>query len=161
VDRTLALDTETYLPGNLLVKMDIATMAHSVEARSPFLDHHLLEFAARLPAELKLRRRSRKHILKSALRGVLPDEILDRPKMGFGVPLKHWFRGELAHLPRDLLLDPAAHCRQYLVASEIERLLSEHADGRYDHSLRIWALVGLETWHQEVLEPARAATSRA
>jgi asparagine synthase (glutamine-hydrolysing) len=81
--------------------------------------------------------------------------------MGFGVPLKHWFRGELEALPRELLLDPGAHCREYLVGPEIERLLAEHADGRYDHSLRIWALVQLETWHQEVLEPARSTVSAA
>jgi asparagine synthase (glutamine-hydrolysing) len=87
----------------------------------------------------------------------VPDEVLDRPKKGFSVPLKHWFRGELADLPRELLLDPEACCRGYLVGSEIERLLAEHADGRYDHSGRIWALVQLETWHREVLEPARAA----
>jgi asparagine synthase (glutamine-hydrolysing) len=162
VDRLLAVDVETYLPGDLLVKMDIATMAHSVEARSPFLDHHLLEFAARLPAELKLRRGGPgKHILKAAMRGVVPDAILDRPKMGFGVPLKHWFRGELSHLPAQLLLDPGAHCRQYLVGSEVERLLAEHAAGTHDHSLRIWTLVQLETWHQEVLEPAVRLRARA
>ena len=162
VDKVLAVDIETYLPGDLLVKMDIATMAHSVETRSPFLDHQLLEFAARLPVEMKIRGRSGgKHILKSALTGIVPDAILDRPKMGFGVPLKHWFRGELEALPRELLLDPGAHCREYLVGPEIERLLAEHAGGRYDHSLRIWALVQLETWHQEVLEPARALPGRA
>jgi asparagine synthase (glutamine-hydrolysing) len=156
IDRMLAVDLETYLPGDLLPKIDIATMAHSVEARSPFLDHRLLEFAARLPAEMKLHGRAGKHVLKTAMRGIVPDAILDRPKMGFAVPLKHWFRGELAHLPRELLLDPAARCRQYLAGPAIEQLLAEHADGRYDHSLRIWTLVQLETWHQEVLEPARA-----
>jgi asparagine synthase (glutamine-hydrolysing) len=156
-DRLLGVDMETYLPGALLVKMDIASMAHSVETRSPFLDHHLLELAARLPAEMKLYRGGGKRILKTALRGVVPDEILDRPKMGFGVPLNHWFRGELADLPRELLLDPAAHCRAYLDGGEIERLLAEHASGRYDHAHRIWGLVQLETWHREVLEPARAA----
>jgi asparagine synthase (glutamine-hydrolysing) len=161
VDRMLAVDMETYLPGDLLTKMDIATMAHSVEARSPFLDHHLLEFAAGLPGELKLSRRSGKRLLKAALRGVLPDEVLDRPKMGFGIPLKHWFREELSELPRELLLDPAAHCRQYLVGPEIERLLDEHSGGRYDHSPKIWTLVQLETWHREVLEPSRAIAARA
>jgi asparagine synthase (glutamine-hydrolysing) len=160
VDRLLAVDLETYLPGDLLVKIDIATMAHSLEARSPFLDHRLLELAARLPPEMKLRGRSGKHILKTAMRGILPDEILDRPKMGFGVPLKHWFRGELEGLPRELLLDPGGHSRQYLAGSEVERLLAEHADGRHDHSARIWALVQLEIWHQEVLEPARAVAGR-
>jgi asparagine synthase (glutamine-hydrolysing) len=161
VDRLLAVDIESYLPGDLLVKVDIATMAHSVEARSPFLDHHLLEFAARLPADLKLRGRSGKHILKTAMRGIVPDAILDRPKMGFGVPLKHWFRGELEALPRELLLDPGARCREYLDGAGIEQLLDEHTSGRFDHSLRIWTLIQLETWHQEVLDPARAVANRA
>ena len=107
---------------------------------------------------MKVCDRSGKHVLKVAMRGIVPDAILDRPKMGFGVPLGHRFRGELADLPRELLLDPAARCREYLVGSEIERLLAEHGQGRYDHALRIWALVQLETWHQEVLEPARAAS---
>ncbi|MEA2442779.1 MAG: hypothetical protein QOJ12_71 [Thermoleophilales bacterium] len=161
VDRLLAVDIATYLPGDLLVKMDIATMAHGVEARSPFLDHQLLEFAARLPADLKLRAGSGKHLLKRALRGILPDEILDRPKMGFGVPLERWFRGDLAALPRELLMDPSAHCREYMVGSEIERMLAEHGEGSRDHAMRIWALVQLETWHQEVLAPSRAIAGRA
>ena len=161
VDAMLAVDMDTYLPGDLLVKMDIATMAHSVEARSPFLDHRLLEFAARLPGELKLRRGSGKHVLKAALRGRVPDEILDRPKMGFGIPLAHWLRGDLAALPRELLLDPAAHCRQYMVGSEIDRLLAEHAGGSHDHSRRLWVLTQLEMWHREVLEPARSVAAGA
>jgi asparagine synthase (glutamine-hydrolysing) len=152
----LAVDMETYLPGDLLPKIDIATMAHSVEARSPFLDHRLLEFAAALPSGLKLAGRTGKRVLKTAMRGVVPDEILDRPKIGFGVPLEHWFRDELSELPRELLLDPSASCRGYLVGSEIERLLDEHAGGGYDHSVEIWALVQLENWHREVLEPSRA-----
>jgi asparagine synthase (glutamine-hydrolysing) len=157
VDRLLGIDIETYLPGDLLVKVDIATMAHSLEARSPFLDHRLLEFAARLPPQMKMHRGGGKRILKLAMRGIVPDAVLDRPKMGFGVPLKHWFRGELADLPRDLLLDPSAHCREYLAGEEIERLLAEHAAGQYDHAHRLWALIQLETWHREVLEPARSA----
>jgi asparagine synthase (glutamine-hydrolysing) len=100
-------------------------------------------------------------VLKAAMRGIVPDEILDRPKMGFGVPLNHWFRGELQALPRELLLDPGARCREYLDGAQIERLLDEHASGRYDHALRIWALVQLETWHHEVLDPARAVAGRA
>ena len=104
VERMLDTDVNTYLPDDLLVKMDIATMAYSVEARSPFLDHHLMEFAAKLPLRQKLQRGNGKVLLKSALRGVLPDEILDRPKMGFGVPLRRWFREELRDLPAEILL---------------------------------------------------------
>ena len=104
VDRMLDTDVNTYLPDDLLVKMDIATMAYSVEARSPFLDHHVMEFAAKLPLRQKLHRGNGKVLLKSALRGVLPDEILDRSKMGFGVPLRRWFREELRDLPAEILL---------------------------------------------------------
>jgi asparagine synthase (glutamine-hydrolysing) len=146
----LDVDIQTYLAGDLLPKMDIATMAHSLEARSPFLDHVLMEFAASLPARQKLRGTRGKRILKRALRGTLPDEILDRPKMGFGVPLDRWFRHELRDLPAERLLDPAALERGYLRREEIERLIAEHQDGRADHSSRIWALLQLDGWHREV-----------
>ena len=151
-DRMLDVDIQTYLAGDLLPKMDIATMAHSLEARSPFLDHVLMEFAASLPGRLKLRGTDGKRILKRALRGTLPSEILDRPKMGFGVPLEHWFRHELRALPADRLLDPAALGRGYLERDEIERLLLEHQGGGADHSYRIWALLQLDSWHREVAE---------
>ena len=160
VDRMLGVDVESYLPGDLLVKMDIATMAHSMEARSPFLDHHLMEFAAALPAEVKLRGGEGKHILKSALRGILPDQILDRPKMGFGVPLARWFREDLVELPREVLLDPATVARGYFQRSEVERLISEHEGRIADHSHRIWVLLQLEMWHREVLEAPTLASVR-
>jgi asparagine synthase (glutamine-hydrolysing) len=151
-DRMLDLDVQTYLAGDLLPKMDIATMAYSLEARSPFLDHVLMEFAAALPARMKLRGTRGKRILKQALRGTLPDEILDRPKMGFGVPLDHWFRHELRDLPAERLLDPAALERGYLRREEIERLIAEHHDGRADHSFRLWSLLQLDSWHREVAD---------
>ena len=157
VDRMLATDVETYLPGDLLVKMDIATMAYSVEARSPFLDHHLMEFAASLPSEHKLSGISGKRLLKAALRGVVPDEVLDRPKMGFGVPLARWFRDELRELPADVLLDPRSIGRGYFRRREIEDLIREHRAGDGDHSLRIWVLLQLEMWHREVVEAPRAS----
>jgi len=151
-DRMLGVDIETYLPGDLLAKIDIATMAYSVEARSPFLDHELMEFAASLPVDLKLEGGNGKAILKSALRGVLPDEILDRPKMGFGVPLARWFREDLRFLPAEHLLDPGAATLGYLRRAEVERMVREHHSGVFDHSARIWALLQLELWHSEVLE---------
>ncbi|MGZ4203617.1 MAG: asparagine synthase (glutamine-hydrolyzing) [Thermoleophilaceae bacterium] len=146
LDRMMGVDVATYLPGDLLAKLDTATMAHSVEARSPLLDHELMEFAAALPAELK----RGKGLLRSALRGVLPDEILERPKMGFAVPLATWLRAELAGTARELLLDPGAATAGYLRRGEVERLMREHAAG-VDHSMRLWALMMLETWHREVL----------
>jgi asparagine synthase (glutamine-hydrolysing) len=157
IDRMLDADVNTYLPGDLLVKMDIATMAYSVEGRSPFLDHHLMEFAAALPARLKLRGTTGKVILKSALRGILPDEILDRPKMGFGVPLSRWFRHELRDLPAAILLGSDSRVHAYVKPEAIARLISEHHNESADHSLRLWVLLQLELWHREVVESPRIA----
>jgi asparagine synthase (glutamine-hydrolysing) len=152
IDRMLDTDVRTYLPADLLVKMDIATMAHSVEGRSPFLDHHLMEFAATLPARDKVHTASGKVLLKSALRGVIPDEVLDRPKMGFGVPLPRWFRGELRELPGELLLGADARVHAYVRPDAIARLISEHQNESADHSIRLWTLLQLELWHREVVE---------
>lgn len=152
VDRMLDVDVNTYLPADLLVKMDIATMAYSVEGRSPFLDHKLMEFAASLPAERKLHRMTGKRLLKAAMRDILPDEILSRSKMGFGVPLLHWFRGELRDLPRDVLLSGDSRVHAYLKPTAIQRMIEEHHNGIMDHSLRLWVLLQLEMWHREVAE---------
>jgi len=157
VDLMLSTDVQTYLPCDLLVKMDIATMAHSVEARSPFLDHHLMEFAASLPPDAKLRRAAGKRLLKRALRNRIPDEILDRPKMGFGVPLGGWFREDLRTLPSDILLDPLALARGYFRRHEVETLIDEHRSGASDHSARLWSLLQLEMWHREVVDAPPAA----
>lgn len=151
VDRLLDVDLATYLPGDLLAKVDIASMAYSLEARAPFLDHQFLEWAARLPASSKLGPDGGKRLLKAAMRGRIPDEVLDRPKMGFGVPLSEWFRGSLRGLPADLLLDRAAISREWLRADVVERTIAEHHSGAADHGLRLWVLVQLETWAQEVL----------
>ena len=150
-DRMMWTDIETYLPDDLLAKVDIATMAYSVEGRSPLLDHRLMEFAASLPEESKLAHGG-KAILKSSLRGWLPDEVIDRPKMGFAVPLAKWFRSDLAELPAEILLDAQALDRGYFKRSEIERLIEEHRHQSADHSLRLWTLLQLEMWHQEVAD---------
>jgi asparagine synthase (glutamine-hydrolysing) len=161
VDHMMATDVETYLPGALLVKMDIATMAYSVEARSPFLDHHLMEFAASLPPEHKLDGANGKRLLKNALRRVLPEEILRRRKMGFGVPLARWFRHELRELPADVLLDRRSLDRGYFRRDEIECLIREHQEHTADHSARLWILLQLEMWHREVLESSAPTDTRA
>jgi asparagine synthase (glutamine-hydrolysing) len=152
-DRMMGVDVATYLPGDLLPKVDIATMAHSLEARSPLLDHELMELAASLPAELK----RNKGILRSALRGTLPDEVLDRPKMGFAVPLQRWFREDLAGSAGELLLDRDARSLGFLNRHAVEALIREHESGVADHSMRIWVLMMLETWQREVLSAAPAA----
>jgi asparagine synthase (glutamine-hydrolysing) len=152
LERMLQVDIATYLPDDLLVKMDIATMAHSLEARSPFLDHRLVEFAASLPPGLKLRGRKSKILLKRALADHLPDDILRRPKMGFGVPLARWFRQDLRDLPREMLLDPGARILRYVRGDAVSRMLDEHLAKTADHSAKLWTLLQLEMWHRHVLE---------
>jgi asparagine synthase (glutamine-hydrolysing) len=152
LDKMLEVDATTYLPGDLLVKMDIATMAYSLEARSPLLDHELMELAASIPAELKLRGRQKKAVLRDALRPWLPAEILDRPKQGFQVPIAAWLRGELRGYARDVLLDPGALDRGYHRGDVVERMLDDHAAGRADESPRIWALLVQELWHREYVD---------
>jgi asparagine synthase (glutamine-hydrolysing) len=159
LDAMLDADVQSILPGDLLVKMDIATMAYSVEARSPLLDHKVMELAARLPPAYKLQGKHTKRVLKEAFRGVVPDEILDRPKKGFGVPLRHWFRNELRSLPEEMLLDGSARDRGWFNMNEVERLITEHREEQSDHSLRLWALLQLEMWQREIHEPVKPAES--
>lgn len=148
LDRLLWTDLCSYLPGDLLTKVDIATMAHSLEARSPLLDHEVVEFAARLPERMKLRGRQKKWLLRDAYRHILPAEILDGPKKGFGVPLAGWLRDELAGEVRDVLLDPAAGGGLFDRA-EIGRIVERHQSGAADNSARIWALLFFERWRAE------------
>ncbi|HKP13637.1 MAG TPA: asparagine synthase (glutamine-hydrolyzing), partial [Blastocatellia bacterium] len=152
VDRALAADTFNYLPNDLLVKVDIASMAASLEARSPFLDHHLLEFAASLPASFKLRRLTTKALLKRALRGVVPAENLTRAKMGFGVPIGHWFRNELKGYLADAILSERALGRGYFNREVIKHLTHEHTSGRRDYAHQLWTLLMLELWHREFVD---------
>lgn len=156
LDVLLEVDVRTYLPGDLLTKIDIATMAHSLEARSPFLDPQLMQFAASIPAPMKLRGMEKKRVLRDALRAWLPDSILDRPKQGFSVPLAAWLRTDLREYSRELLLDRVSFSQQRFRPGAIEALLDEHRAGR-DHSQRIWALLMLELWQAEVAAPRPAA----
>jgi asparagine synthase (glutamine-hydrolysing) len=156
VDRMLEVDASTYLVGDLIAKIDIATMAHALEARSPFLDHELMELAASIPDDLKVRGREKKWILRHAMRGILPDEILDRPKQGFSVPLSTWLRGDLRGWAREILLDPETRSRGYFAPGAVERLLERHRAGTDADAKRIWSLVMLELWHREFVD-ARAA----
>jgi asparagine synthase (glutamine-hydrolysing) len=140
-------DVNTYLPGDLLVKVDITTMANSLEARSPLLDHHLMEWAAGIPADLKVRSGTTKYLLKKAVAEWLPTELITRPKMGFGVPLAKWLRTDLRELSWDLLTDQTARSRGFFRAEAVTELLRKHAAG-HDHGTRIWALVQFELWHR-------------
>jgi asparagine synthase (glutamine-hydrolysing) len=162
LDVMLDVDVQTYLPDDLLVKMDIATMAHSLEARSPLLDHELMEFAASLPASFKVHGGQKKVALRAALRGWVPDEVLDAPKRGFRLPLSDWFRDELRDYAHEVLLDPHARARGYFRDSYVQSLLERHVTGVEDHSQGIWTLLMFELWHREFVDQAPAvASSRA
>ena len=155
VDALLAVDVATYLPEDLLVKMDIATMAFGLEARSPFLDQEVLEFAASLPPTLKLRRGTGKYLLKRAFADRLPHDLLHRRKMGFGVPLDHWFRNELRDLAHDTLLGQRARGRGLFRPEAVARLLEEHVSGRAAWHSQLWNLLVLELWFQTFIDPPR------
>jgi asparagine synthase (glutamine-hydrolysing) len=146
VDRLLDVDVQSYLPGDLLVKMDIATMAHSLEVRSPLLDHEFMEMAARLPAKAKLDGTTTKRIFKDALAPWLPSHILHREKMGFGVPIGDWFRGALRDLPAEILLDPRATDRGFFRPDGVRDIIDRHTSGVEDTSNKIWAMLQLELW---------------
>ena len=152
VDAAMAVDVASYLPYDLLVKVDITSMANSLEARSPFLDHEVMEFAARLPVEIKFRGRRLKHLLKRAFADLLPPENVNRRKMGFGVPVGQWFRGPLRELLRDALLSQQSLKRGYFHEPEVRRLVDEHLERRADHSFQLWNLLMLELWHREFIQ---------
>jgi asparagine synthase (glutamine-hydrolysing) len=152
VDAAMSVDVESYLPFDLLVKVDITSMANSLEARSPFLDHEVMEFAARLPVNLKLRGRQAKYLLKRAFPDLLPAENVERRKMGFAVPVGEWFRNSLRPLLEDALLSEQAAKRGYFQPQEIRRLVGEHLEGREDHGSRLWNLLMLELWHREFID---------
>jgi asparagine synthase (glutamine-hydrolysing) len=159
VDAALRTDTLMYLPDTLLVKVDIASMAVSLEARSPLLDPSIVEFAASLPSQWKVTTRENKKILKEAHRGILPREVLYRPKMGFSLPLAHWFRNELYSYVREHLLDAASLARGYFRREAVEALIEEHRSGLRNNEVRLWSLLMLEHWHREIFDarlPRRA-----
>ena len=151
------LDLATYLPGDLLPKSDIASMAHSLELRSPLLDHRVVELGLALPDALKQHGREGKVALRRAFAAELPPQVAQRGKSGFGVPLARWFRGELAPLARELLLDERARARGWFRPAAVAQLLDEHAAGRADHGHRLWTLVMLELWQRTYVD-AGAAT---
>ena len=146
LNRYLKLEINTYLPEDILFKVDIASMANSLECRSPFLDHELVEFAFSLPGHYKLSTRGRhKHILKEAFKDWLPVGFMDRPKKGFSVPLGRWLREDLSDRMRDVLVD-RARLSPWFKQTEITRYVDEHLAGRQAHSTRLWPLLVLAQW---------------
>ncbi|MFQ6110493.1 MAG: asparagine synthetase B family protein, partial [Nitrospinota bacterium] len=161
IDATILVDINSYLPDDLLVKMDIMTMAHSLEARSPFLDHPFMEFAARIPSSLKVRGKTTKYLLRKALGELLPREVLERGKMGFGVPIGRWFRRELKDWVREILLDGQSLGRDYFRRKALEGIISEHAGGLRDNGFLLWNLLNLELWHRQFIDSAPRAARAA
>ncbi len=152
LDKTLFVDIMSYLPDDLLVKVDIASMANSLEARSPFLDHKLMEFAAALPPHLKLNGIQSKYLLKKAFSSVLPRSVLYRKKMGFGVPIDRWLRNELKELTYQILLEKRTVERGLFKEQAVRMLIDEHMLKRADNSYRIWALLFMEVWYRMFID---------
>jgi asparagine synthase (glutamine-hydrolysing) len=150
-------DLQGYLPLDILTKVDRMSMAHSIEVRVPLLDHKLVEFAGTIPPELKLRGGETKSIFKRAMRGILPDEIIDRRKQGFAVPLGSWFRGKLTGTVQELLLSETSRRRGIFEPAYVERLLAMHQRGR-GLDLQLWTLISFELWCRTFLDaPKRSA----
>jgi asparagine synthase (glutamine-hydrolysing) len=153
LSRVLYLDTKTYLPGDILAKVDRMSMLASLEVRIPILDHIFLEWVTGLPAEWKMRGKKQKYIFsRLAERVGVPKEVLERPKQGFALPLRHWMRNELKDLIMSVLLDSSALQRGYFNPQGVQRLLDEHFQGHRDHSARIWRFLMFELWHRNFLE---------
>ena len=144
-------DMKRYLPLDILTKVDRMSMAHSIEARVPLLDHKLAEFAARIPSEMRLKGTTSKYIFKKVMHDVLPPETLNRPKQGFAVPLGRWFRGQLRGYVHDLLLSDVCRQRGVLNPSYVKRLLERHERGR-ELDLHLWTLISFELWCRTFLD---------
>jgi asparagine synthase (glutamine-hydrolysing) len=156
------LDLNSYLPLDILTKVDRMSMANSIEARVPLLDHKLVEFAQTIPPELNLRGGRTKQVFKRAMRGILPDRIIERPKHGFAVPLARWFRGQLGSFVRELLLSERSRQRGIFDPACIEQLVRQHDNGR-DLDFHLWTLISFELWCRTFLDnraKAGAASSR-
>ena len=159
--RMMRFDFETYLPEDVLTKVDRMSMAHSIESRVPLLDNAVIDYAATLPSRFKIRDGRRKHVLKEAVRPLLPAGILDRKKQGFGIPLGTWFRGGLTDLFSEVLGSPRARQRGYFEPGFVSRLVKEHLSGQRDHTLRLWQLTVFELWHRHYLDAASAGSPAA
>ncbi len=157
LSRLTEIDVRSKLVDDILVKVDRTSMAHSLEVRSPLLDHHIVELAARMPARMKIRHGRGKRVLRDVTRPRLPPQTLRKGKQGFAVPLRDWFRGQLRDLTRDMLLDETSLPSSIFSGAEVKRILDEHDEGLTDHSGKIWSLLTFATWHQDYqVNPALA-----
>src|SRR5438105_14362950 len=151
-NRLMYVDVKTWLPDAYMEKVDKATMAQSLEARLPLLDHRLVELAFRIPSRYKIRGLSTKRILKQAVRGIVPEAVLRKPKHGFSVPTDPWFRGELRSFAFEVLLDERTRKRGYFDPGFVQRLWREHTEGRHLWDQHLWFLLNFELWHQTYLD---------
>lgn len=152
IDATMLTDQMTYLPNDLLVKVDIATMANSLEARSPLLDHHIIEFAASLPKNLKVRGKETKYLLKKIAAKLVPKEVIYRRKMGFGVPIGNWLRGEMKDFMQENLLSDRFAKRGLFQQNKVKEIIRHHVEQKNDNSTPIWTLLMLELWFQKFID---------
>lgn len=150
LDQMLYADVKTYLH-ELLMKQDQMSMAASIESRVPFLDHPLLEYTARLPERMKLRGMTTKHVLRESMRGLLPEAILRRPKMGFPVPVGSWFRGPFRSILEEYVLSERTLRRGLFAPDKVRELVGRHMAGE-NHTQRLWSLVNLEIWMRQLLD---------
>ena len=155
----MLVDLETYLPGDILTKVDRMSMAVSLEARVPLLDHHVVEFAMSLPSHLKFSHGTGKRILREAIKGIVPDSVLTKPKQGFAVPLPKWFRGPLRHRI-DALTAPDARHTEWTDQTAVRRITNEHLSGKRDHGGLVWRLIVLNGWLQALADGKLAAPQR-
>jgi asparagine synthase (glutamine-hydrolysing) len=157
LDRLLYTDSKTYLPGDILTKVDRMSMAASLETRAPLLDHKLIEFVTSVPSSLKLAGSETKHLLKRAVSDLIPADILNRPKQGFGVPIQEWINQQLRSRIRETLTEPRTRQRGYIDYRYVDVLLAEHEQRRRDHSQGLWALLMLELWHRHFVDSSGRA----
>jgi len=157
-DELLYIDSKTYLPGDILTKVDRMSMAASLEARAPLLDHKLIDFVTAIPASMKLKDLETKYIMKKAVADLVPHEILYRPKQGFGVPIQEWINRQLRSRIREELAHLTGGQRDYIDQKYVQVLLDEHERGRRDHSMSLWALFMFQLWHREYVDAPTRST---
>jgi asparagine synthase (glutamine-hydrolysing) len=159
LNRMLYVDAKVWLPDDLLLKADKMTMANALELRVPFLDHKLVEFAARLPVSMKQKGGTGKVLLRRSMQGVLPDSILHRPKKGFPVPMLAWLSGPLKQFTRETLLASDSACRRYFDPAVLQEIVEGQETGA-DRQQELWTLVIFEFWHRHFIEQRMSSTNR-
>jgi asparagine synthase (glutamine-hydrolysing) len=152
ITRRQYLDLKRYLPGDILAKVDRTSMLVSLETRAPLLDHVLAGFAATIPAGVKVKDRSLKHVLKTLARRYLPQELIDRPKMGFAIPVSKWINNEWREMSRELVLGQRALQRDNFNPAFLKKIMNAHQSGRRNHSSTIWKLMVLEMWYRRFID---------